>query len=225
LVISKSYIYATFASLTGPIYCVDTNLSHTYVDKNLVASILDGNTRAFGDIIRNTEKLVAQIVFKMVSHAEDRRDLAQEIYLKAFKSLPHFRFESKLSTWIARIAYNTCLSHLEKKKLVLAGVEADPERHGGEDPEGPASKAAGAMGTETEKRLFQKELSGILREEINELPPVYRTLITLFHQEEMSYEEIYVITGLPEGTVKSYLFRARKTLKVNLLAKYKKEAL
>jgi len=161
----------------------------------------------------------------MVSHAEDRRDLAQEIYLKAFKSLPHFRFEAKLSTWIARIAYNTCLSHLEKKKLVLPGMEGDTDRAGGEDLEGMAGKAAGVMGIETEKRLFQKELSGILREEINELPPVYRTLITLFHQEELSYEEIYLITGLPEGTVKSYLFRARKTLKVNLLAKYKKEAL
>jgi len=222
---SKPYIYATFASLTGPIYCVDTNLSHISVDKNLVTSVLGGNTRAFGVIIQNTEKLVAQIVFKMVSHTEDRRDLAQEIYLKAFKNLPHFRFEAKLSTWIARIAYNTCLSHLEKKKLVLPGMEGDADRAGGEDLEGLASKAVGVMGIETEKRLFQKELSGILREEINELPPVYRTLITLFHQEELSYEEIYLITGLPEGTVKSYLFRARKTLKVNLLAKYKKEAL
>lgn len=79
--------------------------------------------------------------------------------------------------------------------------------------------------SESESLIFQKELSGILQEEIKRLPVIYQTLVTLFHQESLSYQELTQITGLPEGTVKSHLFRARKMLKENLLLKYKKEAL
>jgi RNA polymerase sigma factor (sigma-70 family) len=78
---------------------------------------------------------------------------------------------------------------------------------------------------ETERLFFQKQLCAILKIEMDNLSPVYKTLITLYHNEELSYAEIAQITELPEGTVKNYLFRARKTLKDNLLLKYKKEAL
>jgi RNA polymerase sigma-70 factor (ECF subfamily) len=78
---------------------------------------------------------------------------------------------------------------------------------------------------ESENRILQKELTSILIKEIVKLPVLYQTLITLFHHESVSYEELSQITGLPVGTVKSYLFRARKMLKENLLSKYKKEAL
>ena len=76
---------------------------------------------------------------------------------------------------------------------------------------------------ETFSLLHQKELTAILKKEIDQLPPIYQTLITLYHKEEMSYNEITEITGLPEGTVKSYLFRARKMLKNNLSQHYQKE--
>ena len=216
---------ATLHPFTCPIHYVHSKTGNNLTDQQLVARVLNGDTQAFGAIIANTEKLVAQIVFKMVTHAEDRKDLAQDVYLKTFHHLQGFRFQSKLSTWIARIAYNACLSHLEKKRLVLPGREHGEDGACEEDLDLLNSRSAGARGSESEKLFFQKELSGILQEEIHALPPVYRTLITLFHNEDLSYEEIYLITGLPEGTVKSYLFRARKMLKTNLLAKYKKEAL
>jgi RNA polymerase sigma-70 factor (ECF subfamily) len=78
---------------------------------------------------------------------------------------------------------------------------------------------------ETAAFISVKELSTVLQTEIEKLPPVFGTLITLFHIEELSYEEIMQITGMPEGTVKNYLFRARKALKNGLLANYKKEDL
>ena len=191
-------------------------------DKELINRILRGDTRAFGIVIKNTEALVAQIVVKMIPVAEDRKDIVQDIYLKTFHSLSGFKFQSKLSTWIARITYNTCLSWIEKKKLVLRG-----NLH--EEDEYPAQMETSnnyfAKSSEFESGLFRKELSGILQREINSLPLVYQTLIILFHQESMSYEELMQITGLPEGTIKSSLFRARKMLKENLLSKYKKEAL
>ncbi len=192
-------------------------------DKHLVDRVLRGDTRAFGIIIKNTENLVAQIVFKMIPVAEDRKDLAQDIYMKTFHNLAGFKFQSKLSTWIAQIAYNSCLSWIDKKKLVLPG-----NLH--EDEEEYETRAANiynniAAGSDSENLLSQKELSLILRKEIEGLPAIYQTLITLFHHESMSYEELCQITGLPEGTVKSSLYRARKMLKENLLSKYQKEAL
>lgn len=191
-------------------------------DRHLVDRVLRGDTRAFGIIIKNTECLVAGIVFKLIPVVEERKDMAQDIYLKAFHNLAGFKFQSKLSTWIARIAYNSCLSWIEKKKLILPGNLQDEDAYS-LSPDSVHPRYA--VSSDSERQLFQKELSVILNKEINGLPPLYQTLITLYHQESMSYEELSQITGLPDGTVKSYLFRARKMLKENLLSKYKKEAL
>jgi RNA polymerase sigma factor (sigma-70 family) len=199
---------------------VNDNIGNNPEDKRLVNRVLRGDNHAFGVIIKNTENLVAQIVFKMVPIAEDRKDLAQDIYLKTFHNLAGFKFESKLSTWIARIAYNTCLSWIEKKKLVLPGNLFDDENH-----DSPITMLFHRSGENSESIISRKELSGILRKEIDGLPVIYQTLITLFHHECLSYEELSQVTGLPEGTVKSSLFRARKMLKEKLLSKYQKEAL
>jgi len=192
-------------------------------DKHLVDRVLRGDTRAFGIIIKNTESLVAQIVFKLIPVAEDRKDLAQDIYMKAFHNLAGFKFQSKLSTWIAQISYNSCLSWLEKKKLVLPGNLHENEETHEITPVGIYNYSS--VESNAENNLFQKELSLILRKEMERLPAMYQTLISLFHHESMTYGELSQITGLPEGTVKSSLFRARKMLKENLLAKYLKEAL
>lgn len=189
-------------------------------DKILVEKVLGGDAHTFGIIIKDTERLVAQITFKMISNPEDRKDTSQDIYLKAYKNLPYFKFESKLSTWIAQIAYNTCLDHLRKKKLVLPGDQSE-EKDGGWDLPDTMNKSPGIE----YDPILQKDLSNILKTEIEKLSPVYKTLVSLYHNEELSYEEIGQITGMPAGTVKSYLFRARKTLKNNLLSRHKKEDL
>ena len=195
-------------------------------DQKLVNSVLRGNTRDFSIIVQNTEAMVAQIVFRMIPVMEDRRDLVQEIYMKVFDKLSGFRFQSKLSTWIGQVAYNSCLTWLEKKKPV---PESRFVMHGAEEEvntlDALSFRSVDIHEREAEIVLSRKEISGILQSEIERLPPTYRTLIILFHQEEMSYDEMAEITQLPEGTVKSYLFRARKMLKENLLLKYKREAL
>lgn len=182
---------------------------NNYEDKLLVDRVLNGDSHAFGLIIKRSERVVSHIVFKMIRNAEDRKDVAQDIYLKAYKKLSDFKFESRLSTWIARIAFNTCMDDLRKKKLVLNHDISDED----------VTELQSCNLTE------QKELAEILKEEIERLPAVSRTLISLFHNADMSYEEIGEITGMPSGTVKSYLFRARRALKNNLLAEYKKEDL
>lgn len=190
---------------------------NNWSDKQLIDRVLRGDHRAFAVILKNTENLVAQIVCKLITVPEDRKDIAQDIYLKAFHHLKEFKFQSKLSTWIAQIAYNTSLSWIDKKKPFYPGNLTDEEEHRG-------TTTIPAF-IETESSVSQKELSGILNKEIHRLPVLYQTLITLYHHESLSYEELSQITDLPLGTVKSYLFRARKMLKQSLLSKYKKEAL
>jgi|WetSurMetagenome_2_1015567.scaffolds.fasta_scaffold149826_3 RNA polymerase sigma factor (sigma-70 family) len=193
-------------------------------DQKLVSRILNGDTKTFSIIIKNTEGLVAQIVFKMIQNNEDRKDIAQDVYLKAFNNLSGFRFQSKLSTWIAQIAYNACLNYLERKKLILPGNNLN-DKYTDEESLERLSIEKLPFQNETENIIFRKDLSDILKNEIDKLPLLYKTLITLYHNEELNYAEIAQITNLPEGTVKNYLFRARKILKENILLNYKKEEL
>ena len=191
---------------------MDNQTVNQLLERDLVQRVLLGDRSAFDIIVKNTEKLVSMIVSKMITSPADRKDLVQDIYLKVFHNLAGFKHKSKLSTWIGQIAYNTCLHYLNKKQLVLTG-ELYSDESGTDAADDP------------EVSLSGKELSGILQLEIAKLSPVYRTLITLFHREELSYGEITQITGLPEGTVKNYLFRARKQLTENILANYKIEEL
>lgn len=190
-------------------------------DRQLVDLVLGGDMPAFNTIIKTTEGLVAQIVYRLIPNEEDRKDMAQDIYLKVFQHMKGFKFQSKLSTWVAQIAYNTCLSRLQKKQVPIY-VPPDGDW---EWVESGRRHAVTGEKEETDAILLKKELNSLLQTEIGRLPPMYRTLIGLYHQEDLSYQEIARITGLPDGTVKNYLFRARKMLKESLLSNYKKEKL
>jgi len=204
---------------------VDYKTGNNLHDQDMVEKVLRGDTNAFSAIIKATEGLVAQIVFRMIANEEERKDIAQDVYMKAFNKLGGFKFQSKLSTWIGQIAYNACLSYLEKKRLVLPGNSHREDDTMEEGLEALSSKTDYALNSEPEKLISQKELSAIMQSAIEKLSPVYKTMITLYHHEDLSYEEISQITQLPAGTVKSYLFRARKSLKESILAKYKKDEL
>ena len=194
-------------------------------DQQLVAQVLGGNTAAFGPIVQRTEGLVMQLVFKMIHHPADRPDVAQEVYLKVFKNLAGFKFQAKLSTWIGQIAYHTCLHYLEKKQLVLVDLSEQKPDDSSEEGRSPPLDLIAGPDYDPETALFDQDLASILSTAIEQLPPLYRTLIALYHQQELSYEEIVQITSLPDGTVKNYLFRARKLLKQHLLARYQRDDL
>ena len=194
-------------------------------DRNLVDRVLKGETNAFGIIIKNTENLVAKIIFDMIASESDRKDIAQDVYIKAYQKLPGFKFQSKLSTWIGQICYNTCIDHLRKKKLVLADSIFEAETDSSNDILDMMNTVQGNFDEPVDTFVIGKNISEIVKNKIEKLSPIYKTLISLYHNEELSYEEIGTITGLPEGTVKSYLFRARRELKNDLLLHYKKEDL
>ncbi len=182
---------------------------------------MEGDPHAATLLLRSTEKLVANIIFKMISNPSDRKDIMQDIYLKVFRYLPKFRFQSRLSTWVAQISYTTCLDHLQKYRPELTDIPDDDKLLLRESAWQEINKDT----LDASQLLSLKERAEILEKLSAALPPVYRTLITLFHKEELSIDEIMNITGLPAGTVKNYLFRARKVLKERLLDYYSKEHL
>jgi RNA polymerase sigma-70 factor (ECF subfamily) len=194
-------------------------------DQLLVERVLSGDRQAFGIIVKNTENLVARIVFELIKNEGDRKDIAQDIYVKAFQKLSGFKFQARLSTWIGQISYNACIDHLRKKKLLLAANISEECEGSENDVLDVMSSAIGLVAGSADCIVVEKDISEIVVAEIEKLSPIYKTLITLYHNEELRYDEIGQITGLPAGTVKSYLFRARRELKNNLLLKYTKEEL
>jgi len=173
-------------------------------DGDLVQQILNGNSNAFRFLVAKHQRLVAHIVGRIVQRREDVEDISQEVFMKVYRKLKLFRGDSKLSTWIAKIAYNTSISHVRGLKKELSYDES------------PALVANESDETLNQKGIEREEAKKYLLELIEELPVHYRTVLTLFHLEEFSYREIEEITQMPEGTIKSYLSRARKMLKEKL---------
>jgi RNA polymerase sigma factor (sigma-70 family) len=189
-------------------------------DKTLIESILAGEQDAFAVLVDRYQGLVAHLVARMVPKVADREDLYQEIFLRIYRSLAEFRHESKLSTWVAKVTHNACINYLQKKRVPLyedLGATDD-------DEESRRLEWVPAVETSPLEHLEAGDLRELLQREIAALPVAYRTILTLFHLEEMSYAEIGEITGLPEGTVKSYLFRARRILRDRLAAYHLQEA-
>lgn len=189
----------------------DTQLEN---ERSLVRRILGGDRAAFRVIVEEYGRMVTHIVSRIVRDESEKEDLAQDVFLKVYENLDGFEFRSKMSTWIARITYTTCLNFMEKKRPSLA--DDDLEEAGGMDSFASATPAPDTV-------AHRAGVAEILEREIGALPLKHRTAITLFHLEEMSYDEIGEAMGLPVGTVKSYLFRARRQLRERLASTYSGE--
>jgi len=183
-----------------PPLCV-SNLTMTD-DRALVSRILAGDTQAFRLLIKQNERLVGHMIGRLIDSAEDREEICQDVFLKVYEKLGEFQFQSQLSTWVGTIAYRHAINHLRKKKMVVSDIP-DEERFTNQfvDAEDPGGK------------LEEQEMETILLQCIDQLPVQYKTVLTLYHLDDKNYAEIGEITGMPEGTVKNYLFRARALLK------------
>lgn len=185
-------------------------------ETNLIKQIQQGDKDSFRLFIDQYQKLVFHIVYKTCSSQKDLDDLCQDIFIKTYRNINSFRHECKVSTWVAKIAYNTCLNYLKKKKVILFD-DVTPDYTGIDDMMGESSMP--------DEFLEQQDISKCLAEAMAHIPENYRTILTLYHIDEMQYSEIGKIMDLPAGTVKNYLFRARNILKKELLKMYQKEEL
>ena len=176
-----------------------------HLDENLVRKIISGDIRAFKDLVHQHERLVMYMISRIVNNKEDIKDISQEVFIKVYRSIKKFNYDSKLSTWIATIAYRTAINHAKK----------DPLKNLTIDTEVP-------INFETPEHILSiKNEAEFIQQQVSRLPLSYRTVVTLYHLNEFSYQEIGEITGFPEGTIKNYLFRARKLLKEKLEKYYR----
>jgi RNA polymerase sigma-70 factor (ECF subfamily) len=178
-------------------------------DDELVQAVLARAPGAFERLVARHQKLVWHMVYRRVQHPEDARELCQDVFIRVHEKLGQYRFESSLSTWIGRVAFNVAGRHLEKKKLPM-------QEAFGEDEEGEPAWQQVSDGFNLEAACADHETMQLLQQAIDKLPALQRTLVTLYHLEEMGVSEIAEVAGLPEGTVKNYLFRARAKLRATL---------
>jgi len=170
-----------------------------------------GDVRAFTGIVEKYRRTVLTIVMKIIGNKEDAEDLTQEIFIKVFKSLEQFKEESEFSTWLYRIAYNTTLSELRKRKLFFNSID-DPlfiENEGNYDTVDAADE----------------EKLRCLEEALTKLAPDEMFLIGLYYLDKQSIDHISAITQLSVSNVKVKLHRIRKklALKINKLVEYETE--
>jgi RNA polymerase sigma factor (sigma-70 family) len=181
-----------------------------YTDKALIDKILAGNLGAYKLLVAQHERLVTHMVARLIVNKEDIKDVSQEIFIRIYQNLSKFNYQAKLSTWIAKIAYSTSVNYVKK--------------HSNKNSVGFDVTESDLLDNVTpEDILNAKNEAAFLQHQISKLPLAYRTVLTLYHLKEFSYQEIEDITGLPEGTVKNYLFRARKMLKERLERYYKNQ--
>ena len=182
----------------------------------IIRRIKSGDKQAFELFIKQYEKLVFHIVYRMIPEQREKEDICQDIFIKIYQNLDTFQFRSKVSTWIGAIAYNTCLNYTQKKRALLFNDHT---------PQGITLDSINGHMHPPDKYTEEQDLKNQIQSAVESLPQIYRTAISLYHVEGMSYNEISQIMDLPEGTVKSYLFRARKKLKEMLTIKYREEPL
>lgn len=179
-------------------------------DRALVEAVLANRAGAFEQVVRDYQGLCWHIIQRMVRHPEDTRELCQEAFLRVHRYLHQYRFDSPLKSWIGQVAYSVAKRHLERKRIALADMHVGG---GMDEDDGPSLLDNIGDGVDLQDAHAQADDERELHAAIERLPPVQRTVLTLYHLEELPIGEIATITGLAEGTIKSHLFRSRKTLR------------
>jgi len=182
-------------------------------DARLVERLVARDEQAFTTLVRAYERRVFALVFRMIGNRAEAEDLAQEVFVQVFKAIGSFRGDSKLSTWIYRIAVNLCKNRSKYLRVRHAGQEEELEAAQERAALGDGRGASLTRVERPDEMAAGKQVERIVQQAILELEPSFRECLVLRDVEDLSYEEIGAITGLPEGTVKSRIHRARAQLK------------
>lgn len=189
------------AGVTEPAGWRPIGCMHGMDDSYYIERVLAGETPAFSYLVERYQDMVYGLAYKMLHNAEDAEELAQDSFVKAYRSLASYRQKSKFSTWIYRITYNSCISLMRKRKLEVRSLD---EQNLTEKDEIRLNEQLG----ELDKAMLER----LLHEAMNKLPELEQVLIQLFYFEDQKVEEISQITGLTESNVKVKIHRARKKM-------------
>jgi RNA polymerase sigma-70 factor, ECF subfamily len=179
-------------------------------DVELVRGALNGSEQAFRDIVLRYQRPVFGLIVRLVGDSGRAEELAQDTFVKAFRALHTYDVERKFSAWLLTIAHHVAIDELRRGALATVSLDALSE------PNGPVVEFADAKGASPAVLAQRAELALAVKAAIGKLRPEYREVVTLRYDQELGYDEIAEITGLPLGTVKSALFRARKELAAEL---------
>jgi RNA polymerase sigma-70 factor (ECF subfamily) len=182
-------------------------LANALADSELVQSTLAGRDSGFEELVRRYQRPIAAYVYRMVGDYDAALDLTQEVFIKVYASLSRYRPEFKFSTWIYKIAHNAAIDHLRRHATREAVASSETDR---------TEVTVESRGLSPEQESERTERCSEIETVVQLLPAPYRELILLRHSQDLSYEEIAEITGLPLGTVKNRLFRAREAMRENL---------
>ena len=177
-----------------------------------VRACLAGDRHAFDELVLCYQNRVFNLCYRFLGEREEANDCAQEAFVKAFKSLKSFRFDSAFATWLYSITVNTCKNRLKsadyryrKRSVSIDGASGKDDRSSSLEIEDTAPSPF--------TQLAEKEMESLLQRAIEDLPQDARTVVILRDVEGLSYEEIARITGYNLGTVKSRLARSRQQLR------------
>jgi len=171
-------------------------------DYELVQECLAGNKDAFSEIVTRYKRLIYSVAYKFTKDSNEVNDLAQEAFIKIYRSLPRYNNQYKFSTWSVKVATNICLDYVRRKKLNSVSLEE-------------IENVTGRNNT-PEEYYLRKEKSQQVMSAIDKLPDMYREPIIMYHQKGMSYKEIAEALGKPMSIIKNRIFRARNTLRESL---------
>lgn len=175
-------------------------------DYETIQRILSGDKRAYAGLVDRHKDRAMTLALRMLKNREEAEEALQDAFVRAFQALPRFEWKSSFSTWFYRIVFNVCSTRLSRRGGALF-VSTD------EAEEGESTKELSSVDDAPDVSLEKGELERIVQEEIAKLPTVYGSILTLFLVQDMSYGELVEVTGLPLGTVKVRLFRARDLLR------------
>lgn len=173
-------------------------------ERTLIKKAQAGDTDAFAGLVNMHGDLVYNLALRTLDDPQEAEDVAQETFVRAWKALPRFRADSRLSTWLYRIATNLCYNRLPQLKRELAAFDPDLEIELPDERQG------------IEEGLLSAEMIERVNMAVNQLPESYRLLISLRHIQGLSYAEIAAVANLPPGSVKTGIYRARQQLRAML---------
>jgi len=184
------------------------------LERSLLRRLRDRDERAFRELLELHRDRVYNITFRMLGNRAEAEDVAQEVFISVFKTIDHFREESKFSTWLYRVAVNHCKNRIKylARRHDRDRDELDETSH----QQNGATLGAPIRAAQPDRALEGAQMERLLQEAIGNLDDDHRIVVVLRDVEDLSIEEICEITGLPDGTVKSRLHRARLALRKKL---------
>ena len=184
-----------------------TKLDSRKEDAHLIHDALHGDQSAFKQLLKKYHDSIYNLIYRIVHDKTQVEDITQETFVKAFASLKSFNEEYAFSTWLYKIATNSSIDHIRKKKLDTFSIDKPIALE-----ESDFTFELPDTTYQPDRSIIQRQRTKLLEEAINQLPEKYKRVIILRHSEERDYAEIAKILKLPLGTVKAHIFRARELL-------------